>query len=677
MKSPTPSPELLHATELYRAGAYATASQALDAALADNTDDPAALSLQGLCRVRLGETVAGLALLARAGTVAPHDGEIVLRFGIGLMAAGHTADAATLFRRATTMLPENPAPWLNLAAALLAQGKLAEARVAARKARLRAPDRAEVHYTLGLIDAAADALEPAAAAFARATKLAPGFAEAWLNLGVTRYRLNNLDGARAALRQALAVRPGYPAAAANLAALDRVDGLAEQSRQQLEFILAEHPNSHEARINLAVTLIGEEHDEEALALLDGAPPNDRIVAAHWHLQRATAMLHLGRTEAACAVLDSLEPVPPVLMPLLRYRRLLVALDGGDTDGARSLADTMEGELRGIAGVLPEHRVIGWHDLGWFWDRVGEPDRAFDARIEAHRALGRLQPFSRDHYAAFMHATVAAFDRARLHDGPRAANRDPAPVFIVGMPRSGTTLVEHILAAHPAVHGAGERTALADLYASLAGSREEPDGPARIAALDAATLDEAAEGYLAGLHALAPGKARIVDKMPANFRYLGLAALLLPGARVIACERDPRDIGLSIFQFRFFGYHPYAHELGDLGWYIARQRQLMAHWRAVLPIPLLTLPMRDWVDDFDATLRRVLAFLDLPYDAACERFHEQDREILTVSRFQVREPVNDRGLDRWRRCAHRLQPLIAELDAGGIVLDEDSQAASGK
>jgi Sulfotransferase family len=155
-------------------------------------------------------------------------------------------------------------------------------------------------------------------------------------------------------------------------------------------------------------------------------------------------------------------------------------------------------------------------------------------------------------------------------------------------------------------------------------------------------------------------------MPGNFVYLGLVALLLPAARIIHCVRDPRDIGLSIFTYRFYGYHPYAHDLADLGWYIAEHDRLMAHWRAVLPNPILTVALRDWVENFAGTLRRVLEFLDLPYDAACEHFYEQDKPVRTVSRAQVRQPINGRGLNRWTVYEAQLQPLIEVLAAQGRI-----------
>jgi hypothetical protein len=191
---------------------------------------------------------------------------------------------------------------------------------------------------------------------------------------------------------------------------------------------------------------------------------------------------------------------------------------------------------------------------------------------------------------------------------------------------------------------------------------------RIAALDTPALDAAAARHLSELRVLAPGAARITDKMPGNFRHLGLAALMLPGARVICCDRDPRDIGLSIFTYRFYGNHGYAHDLGDLGWYIGQQCRLMRHWRAILPNPMLTVRLSDWVEDFAGTLRRVLEFLELPYDPACERFHEVQRRVRTVSRTQVQEPINARGLGRWRTYERHLAPLIDALHKSGALVD---------
>jgi len=182
-------------------------------------------------------------------------------------------------------------------------------------------------------------------------------------------------------------------------------------------------------------------------------------------------------------------------------------------------------------------------------------------------------------------------------------------------------------------------------------------------------------YLTALHALDPSAARIVDKMPGNFLYLGLVGLMLPAAKIIHCARDPRDIGLSIFTFRFHGAHGYAHNLSDLGWYIGEHDRLMAHWKSALPNPILTVRLADWVSDFDRTLSGVLAHLELPPDENCARFYESESRVRTVSRAQVRQPVNARGLGRWTAYAPELAPLIAELERSGSLGGWDAQDKS--
>ena len=416
----------------------------------------------------------------------------------------------------------------------------------------------------------------------------------------------------------------------------------------------------------------EERAGEALALLDERPvPAEPRLACHWQMQRSLALLQLRRPREARVAIASIGDVPLEFASLLSSRQISLALASGNFASAVEHASDMETALTTNLALVPEHRIMGHFELAGFWSRQRQPDRAFPHWTEGHRLLSRFQPFSRETYRNFVDATIARFDRARLADGPRAQNRDPAPVFIVGMPRSGTTLAEQIIASHPRAFGAGERPDLHRAFASLGGG-DTPDAAARIAALGQPALDAAGEQYLADLHTLSPDASRVVDKLPGNFNYLGLVALMLPGARVIYCARDPRDIGLSIFTYRFFGYHPYAHDLGDLGWYIAQHLRLMAHWREVLPNPILTLALKDWVNDFDGTLRRVLDFLDLPYDPACERFYERESRVRTVSRNQVRQPINARGLGRWRTYERHLQPLFAALaERGALPADTET------
>ena len=652
----------------YRAGAFAEAASIFARLCDDNPDDADAIRLLGLCRLRLGDPAGALPLLAKAHARVPADPYAQLHYGLGLHAVGRHAEAAAQFRACTLLLPNDPAPFLNLSAALLALGDHHKALDAARRARRRAPNLPQAVYMVGLALLALDRLDAAEEEFAAAVRLAPDLADAWVNLGIVRYRRDDIERAKVAMRKALDVEPGHAAATANLGMFLRLTGEVDAAGQLLRDVVARDPAAAEARVNLAAGLMMEERPAEALALFDEQPvPAEPRLARHWQMQRSLALLELRRPQEAATAIASMGEVPPELGSLLSWRQILLALAAGDAASARERAGEMERALATNHGLVPEHRIMGHFNLAKFWSQQREPDRAFPHWTEGHRLIGRLQPFARDAHRNFVDATIARFDRARLAEGPRAQNRDLAPVFIVGMPRSGTTLAEQIIASHPQAFGAGERSALHRAFRALGGA-DTPDAVARIAAFEQPALDAVAERYLAELHALAPAAARIVDKLPGNFNYLGLAALMLPGARIIHCARDPRDIGLSIFTFRFYGHHPYAHDLADLGWYIAEHERLMAHWRAALPNPILTVQLDDWVDDFAGTLRRVLEFLDLPYDAACERFYERESRVLTVSRSQVRQPINARGLGRWRQYERHLQPLLAALAEGDALPD---------
>ncbi len=548
-------------------------------------------------------------------------------------------------------------------------GDLAGALAAAREACAAELDAAAPHYALGEALTALGDEAGAVQAFAAALRRAPAWADAWVNLGLALYRQGSMAAAKMAMREALKHAPGHAAATTNLAAFMRITGEAEAAEAMLRESLAQQPEEAGARLNLAADLLQRGLGAEALALLDEAPVPPAALR-EWHLARIGALLRLGRAapaRAALAALETLGPIPPALAPLAYTRRMMLAQLEGDAPRALEAAREMGAAIERMGpNAVPEHRIMAHYDLAKFWSEQGDRPAAFAHWQAGHALLRAGQPFSRDRFLGFVEASIATFTATRFAEGARAGNRDPAPVFITGMPRSGTTLCEQILAVHRDVHGAGERTALGQMADSLG-------GPHGIAALDEAALDAAAERYLAALRDLAPGKARIVDKMPGNELHLGLVGLMLPGARIIHCLRDPRDIGLSIWTFRFHGEHPYAHDLADLGWTIAQRARLVAHWRAVLPNPILTVALHDWVQDFDGTLARVLAHLDLPPDPACMRFYESDRDVRTVSRAQVRQPVHGRGLGRWRAYAAELAPLIAELDAAGMLAEWDASA----
>jgi tetratricopeptide (TPR) repeat protein len=309
-----------------------------------------------------------------------------------------------------------------------------------------------------------------------------------------------------------------------------------------------------------------------------------------------------------------------------------------------------------------------------------------AQIQLHFALGKAYDDLRQYEKAFhhlrqgntlkrqqlrydeakMHSVFervrSLFDRGLLQARSGAGCLSPVPVFVVGMPRSGTTLVEQILASHPAVYGAGEiqdfGRLLSQLVTTPAGVFEYPE---RAAALPAGDLHALGRRYFEGLRRRAAGAARIVDKMPSNFVYLGMIHLALPRARIIHIRRNPLDSCLSCYSRLFIEGLPYTYDLAELGRYYRLYAMLMAHWREVLPPDrLIEVDYEAIIADVAAEARKIVEFCGLPWDDRCAAFHQTDRPVRTASVVQVRQPIYRSSEGRWRAYRKHLGPLIAAL-----------------
>lgn len=242
------------------------------------------------------------------------------------------------------------------------------------------------------------------------------------------------------------------------------------------------------------------------------------------------------------------------------------------------------------------------------------------------------------------------------------NPSEVPIFVVGVPRSGTSLVEQVLASHPAVHGAGE---LYDLHAiGKTLPQHTPKGeafPICLPDLEPGLFAKFGDAYLRRIRTLDQRADRIVDKMPGNYLLLGLIALLLPQARIIHCRRDPLDTCLSCY-FQFFSQGvPYAYNLEHLGFYYGTYLKLMEHWRKTLPVPMLEIEYESLVHEHEATCRRLIEFCGLEWDDRCLEFHKAERPVHTASNWQVRQPLYSSSIGRWRRYEKHLGPLQRELD----------------
>jgi tetratricopeptide (TPR) repeat protein len=291
--------------------------------------------------------------------------------------------------------------------------------------------------------------------------------------------------------------------------------------------------------------------------------------------------------------------------------------------------------------------------------MGEYERAF-----AHYRLGnKLHDASYDRNAEerYVADQIEVFGPSLFDRFKERGNASDAPIFIVGMPRSGTTLAEQVLSSHPKVKGVGE---LKDIHL-IAGmlAQRTPDKlryPRCLDQIDPAVLDEFSAKYFERTARLAPGADRVVDKNPANYRLLGLLAVMFPNAHFIHCTRSALDTCVSCYVTKFNDGLDYSFSLKNLGHYYRQYDRLMKHWRDVLPAPIFELRYEDMIMNQERTTRDLLDFCGLPWDPQCERFFETERAVRTASSWQVRQPLYSSSVDRWKRYESGLAPLIEAL-----------------
>ncbi|HEY2111931.1 MAG TPA: sulfotransferase, partial [Dongiaceae bacterium] len=307
-------------------------------------------------------------------------------------------------------------------------------------------------------------------------------------------------------------------------------------------------------------------------------------------------------------------------------------------------------------------------LGKAYEDLGRHDEAFASFREGKRLKRKLAPFDEAAMAARFESLQRVFTPALMAAACGQGSESDLPIFVVGFPRSGTSLVEQILASHPQVHGAGEVGYLDQIAASLrASTAPELPYPEYVAYLGAAEFRALGDAYVAKLRALAPAAGRITDKLPENYLNIGLIHLALPRARIVHVRREPLDVCVSCFAINFFAGLPYTSDLGELGRVYRRYLELMAHWRRLLPAgAMLEVQYEEVVADLEGQARRLLHHCGLAWDPRCLTFHETQRPVRTASVNQVRQPLYRSSLERWRRYERHLGPLIEALGPEGAA-----------
>jgi hypothetical protein len=314
--------------------------------------------------------------------------------------------------------------------------------------------------------------------------------------------------------------------------------------------------------------------------------------------------------------------------------------------------------RARPGAAASERSLLHFALAKAEEDAGNDAKAFAHFAEANALRRRDRPYDADATTGFVRRAKALYTPAFFADRAGWGDPRPDPIFIVGLPRSGSTLVEQILASHPLVLPGGERK---DFSKAMRDTWNRQGGPFSRDMVDAGALGKLANLYLEALPPLPEGKTRITDKMPGNFRIAGLIHVAMPNAKIVHTVRDPVDTCLSCYSKLFGDELNWSYDLRELGRYHALYQDMMEHWRDVLPPgTILDVRYEDVVDDLEGQARRLLAFCELPWNDGCLSFHETKRAVRTASVAQVREPIYRRSVGKWRPDESVLRPLLEGL-----------------
>jgi tetratricopeptide (TPR) repeat protein len=561
---------------------------------------------------------------------------------LGLIAAARGAldDAERLLGRAIRALPTMATAYMDLGTVLGRLGRPAEAEEKYREAIRRDPELAAAYVNLAMLLNERGAHAEAAAECRTAVKLSSGLMEAHLVLAGSLRALGDIPAAEQAYRMAIALRPDRAETLSDLATMLGEARRFGEAMERHRRALALRPESavlHRARASTLERMGDLAGAELAYGQAIMRSPLD---LTSW-ISRGACLAGLGRFAEADGCFTRVLGADPNSTEAYWMRARI-----------RTLPAEAEAPLRAALAdpaLPPMRQVCAGFALGSLLDGLARPEEALAIFTEANarfRALRADETFDAAAFDTAIDSLIAATP-AELFPSAAADMASDLPVFIVGMPRSGISLVEHIAASHTQVHGAGPLHRMTTINLALA---QENEGKASLADWDAAGNQKAARAHLASLAALGAGKARVIDSTPDNILLLGLIATLFPQARVVVCQRDVRDLCLSNFFTLFTEGNPFSRDLADCARRAAAQDRLLAHWRAVLPLRFHVMQYEALVADPETESRRLIDFLGLEWDAACLNFQQTERPITTAPVWEVRQPIFSGGVGRWKPYA---------------------------
>jgi tetratricopeptide (TPR) repeat protein len=547
----------------------------------------------------------------------------LLRHNLGqvLLELGHVDEAVIHCREAARLRPDQPQAFVALADALLANGRTGEAKAAYAEALRLAPQLAKPHAQLGIILQAEGKSDGARRHFDEAARLAPDDPRVQCQAANVLYETDDAAAAVARYREVVQRFPLHPEAHNSLGYILQDLGDMQGALAAYAEAIRLRPHYADAHLNRGMLLVEMGETEAAVAAFREALAHDPN-----HPEALSGLALCLRDKLPAAELAACERV--LAIPEVPGSRRAVLQYG--------LAQSMDAR-----GLFDRAADLARQANGYFRDRYRRDGSAFD-------------PAEHKDYVDRIIRTYTPEFFARVRGW---GSDSELPVFVLGLPRSGTSLVEQILASHRAVFGAGELNLMRDIYRAIpARVGKAAPGVDCVGDLTRDDMRELAGVYLDRVRALSPSASRVVDKMPDNYLMVGLIVTLLPKARIIHTRRDVPDVGLSCW-LTHFRHIRWACDPADIAARIREYQRLMAHWRQALSTEMLEIDYESVVEDLEVAARRLVAFCGLEWDPACLDFHKTKRVVRTSSMTQVREPIYRRSVGRWRHYSKHLGPIL--------------------
>jgi tetratricopeptide (TPR) repeat protein len=637
-------------------GRNAEALGLIGAALKEKPNEAAALANYGVVCNALKRFDEALACCDKAIALKPDFEAAFNNRGLALYQLKRFDEALASYDKAVALKPDFAEAFCNRGLALYQLKRFDEALASFDKAVALKPRYANAFYNRGNALRELKRFDEALASYDKAVALKPDFAEAFYNRGFALYQLTRFDEALASFDKAVALKPRYANAFNNRGNALRELKRFDEALASFDKAVALKPDFAEAFCNRGFVLGKLKRFDEALASYDKALAikPDFVEALN---DRAIEMLVLGRLAEAQRDIEraiQLAPRNPRYYYTLGQITRYVAAD--------PRVAAMEELVHDATSLAIDDRINLHFALAKAYEDLGRPERAF-SQLLAGNALKRSQITYEETITVRMHSQIQeAFIPELLQTFQNVGEPSRVPIFIVGMPRSGTTLIEQILASHPDVFGGGELDFLSKVVADIQPSDNNLEVSRELlSSIPSEQFRQIGESYLAKIKRLAPAAARVVDKMPANYLNVGLIHLALPNAPIIHVVRDPVDTCISCFSQLFTGELNYTYDLAELGRYYGHYQALMAHWHRVLPLGrILDVRYEEVVANLEGMARRIVAHCGLEWDAHCLAFHQTKRPIRTASVTQVRRPIYKSSMGHRFKYETFLAPLLAEL-----------------